>query len=150
MMLIICDKEPQKAVKYLVDHTNNQFVFKQLLELGQLVSSSGISKVFKRVVQGKELQKWILRNPNWTCSFYNRLLIYCLENVNMKDATVVRLSSIFNDLKKYSNGKSDLDDTIVFRYKEDYEDANYSTNSYVPINEGIAEYRKYIDWKYTK
>ena len=68
-MLIITDKNPYKAAGWLLDNTNKNFCFKQLLELSQLVSSTGISNVYKPVKQGKELQAWILIGFSQLCSF---------------------------------------------------------------------------------
>ena len=55
MMFIICDKSPDKAVDWLVENTNKQFVWKQLLELCQLICSAGFSNEFRKLKQGKEL-----------------------------------------------------------------------------------------------
>ena len=75
-MLIITDKKPEKAVNYLVNKTNKNFCFKQLLELAQLICSANISNVYKQVPQGKQLQEWIKENKLWTYRFYTTLLFW--------------------------------------------------------------------------
>ena len=87
MMLIICDKDPYKAVKYLIANTNKNFVFKQLLELGQLICSCGFSDVYKKINQGKKLQEWIKYNPMWVLRYFTQLYIWCLLNINLKEKT---------------------------------------------------------------
>ena len=69
MMLIVLSKWPRKAAERVPD----KIKFKQLLELGQLVCSTGVSSVFKPVRQGKEIQEWIKRNPRWTFLYFENL-----------------------------------------------------------------------------
>ena len=78
MMFFILDKNPKEAVKYLVENAPRVLKCKQLLELGQLICSCGYSDVYKKVQQGKEIQKWIKKNVAWVSAYYGELLKYCL------------------------------------------------------------------------
>lgn len=53
MMLIITDKDPIKAVLYLEKYTPKNFWMKQLIELGQLICSAGISNQYKKIYRGE-------------------------------------------------------------------------------------------------
>lgn len=54
MMLLILDKNPILAANLVP----SKLKFKQLLELSQLICSAGISGVYKKIPQGKEIQNW--------------------------------------------------------------------------------------------
>ena len=152
MMLIVTDKNPYKAASWLLDNTNKNFCFKQLLELAQLISSAGISNVYKPVNQGKELQAWILKHKLWTYRFYTALFFWCMGSVNCKPKTLKDLSDIRYDLadsldhyKRCCKPK-----TAVFRYKEGYV-SKYPTNSELPFDVCTEEYKKYItEYKFRK
>lgn len=146
MMLIICDKDPQKAVKYLVEHTNKNFVFKQLLELGQLICSAGISDVYKKIPQGKELQEWVKYNAKYGHYMFMQLLKYVKKNINISKETYSRLYRIECDYSLYLFYSNKYTKTAIFRYKKDYK-SQYPTNSELPINVAIEEYKKYLEWK---
>lgn len=150
MMLIICDSDPKKAVDYLIEHTNKQFVFKQLLEAGQLICSVGISDEFKPVKQGKELQEWILKYPCFTFDYAQELFSFCQVNINMKDITVKKFRGIFGNLglKALCTFKKEPS-TAIFRYKKGYK-TDIPTNTLLPIDKCCEEYKKYLDWKMRK
>ena len=172
MMLIICDKSPDKAVGWLVEYTNKNFVFKQLLELGQLVSSVGISDVYKKINQGKSLQEFCKKHIEWIYYFYEYLYLWCKDNVKMQQRTKTRMQEIRADLfcnckieaikRKIMNSghrigfdieirpiKYDLD-TAIFRYKNGYE-CEYSSNSELDIDLCCSLYRDYIkNFKFRK
>ena len=73
MFLLILDKNPDKSAELVPDRLK----FKQMLELGQLICSAGISNVFKPIKQGKELQVWIKNNKNWIYWYMMFLFNYC-------------------------------------------------------------------------
>lgn len=160
MMLILCDKNPIKAANYLIQNTNKTFVFKSLLEAGQLICSCKISNIFKPINRGKEIQEWIIENPHYTYSYFVSLLAYCKETIKMEEITYCKLRSIASDLELYIMKNSLLPKNvcckfenlqpknIVFRYKKGYI-SNYETNSWLPVDEGIKEYKKYLKWKMT-
>lgn len=150
MMLIICDNNPQKAVDYLAEHTNKQFVFKQLLELGQLICSADISDEFKPVNQGQELQKWILANSAWTADFFEKLFDWCVFNghIKMSYETICKLEHIYETIRYFARCKLSKNTikTAVFRYKKGYK-TDIPTNTLLPIDKCCEEYKKYLDWK---
>ena len=151
MMLIIADKSPYKAVDWLIENTNKQFVWKQLLELGQLICFCGISEVFKPLKQGKELQNWIVTHLTWVSSYFSYLYNKCLFDINLKDETKKKISKINMDLYNCLDLKIPVFtpifvDTAIWRYSKDYE-SKYPTNSELPIDICVEEYKKYLEWK---
>ena len=70
MMLLILDENPILAANLVP----SKLKFKQLLELSQLICSAGISDVYKKILQGKEIQNWILENPAWVYRYFDTLL----------------------------------------------------------------------------
>ena len=146
MMLIIADKDPYKSAKYIAEHTNKNFLFKSLLELGQLVCSCGISKVYKPVKRAYEIQDWILKNKLWVYRYYRSLWYYCMSKINMKSKTALDLYNIENDLFDSIEKKKRIvyPKTCIFRYKKGY-NSKYESNSELPLEEGVKEYRKYIE-----
>lgn len=146
MMYIITSKNPREAVDYLIKNTNKNFCFKQLIELSQLISSSGISNQMKRIPQGKELQEWIKDNPYYTHNFYLSLCAYCIENIKMKLETIVKLVNINSDLLNYTIKKHATDKLThaYFRYNKNYK-SEYKTKSLLPVEIACKEYKKYIE-----
>ena len=171
MMLIIADKDPKLAVDYLVEHTNKNFAFKQLLELGQLVSSCGISDVYKKVNQGKELQEFCKQYIEWIYYYYENLCVWCKNNIKMQQRTKTRISEIRADIfikcEVYKKKHKIIDSghrigfeielapiiydlpSAIFRYKQGYE-CEYKSNSELPIDIATVEYKKYLNWKFKK
>ena len=171
MMLIICSDKPDKAVDWLVENTNKNFCFKQLLELGQLICSTYISDVYKPVKQGQELQTFIIKHIEWIYYYYACLYSKCkyLE-MNMQQKTKTKIDEIMLDLfinskleakkhkKRYSGYrfgfevevlpiKYDLE-TAIWRYSKEYE-SEYPTNSELPIEVVTELYKEYIKWKFS-
>lgn len=143
MMLIICDKHPYLAGKFLIEYTNKNFVFKQLLELCQLICSAGISNIYKKIPQGKELQEWVKNNPHWVSRYMAKLIRFSQDNVNLKKDTECKITHIYCDLLNYTPKFTDRIDDAIFRYKQGYK-SKYETNTLLPINIAVNEYRKYI------
>lgn len=156
MMFIIADKDPHKAVQYLLKHTDKRFYFKQLIELGQLICSAGFSNEYKAINRGKAIQDWIKRNPVWTYWYYKDLLYEC-KDIFKQPAALKRAVGIKTDLLlhgcqigyqtslTYSNIA-----TAVFRYKQGYK-SKYATNTELPIKTACAEYINYIEhYKFNK
>lgn len=140
MMFIIADKQPTKAVNFLIENTNKNYCFKQLLELSQLLASCGYTKQMKPIRQGADIQGWIKQNKAWTYNYYKELNKWVQNNINLKQETRVKFNTIEHDIQTYSN--TDIKD-VVFRYKQGYV-CKYKTNSLLPINIGVREYKKYI------
>ena len=151
MFLLVLDKNAFRAAEAIPDRLK----FKQLLELGQLVCSAGISSVFKPIKQGKELQEWVKKHPDWTYMFYDRLFEWVLRNVNVKDETIGKFCRIKTDLhqkaKEYcgkSNSSRTYPDFAIFRYIKEYKPYTvYETNKELPIDIAVEEYSEYIRWK---
>lgn len=152
MMLIALDKNPYRAAELVPDRLK----FKQLLELGQLICSTGISSVFKPVRQGKKLQEWIKSHTDWTYMYYDRLFVWTLRNVNLKNETTGKLLRIKYDLheefKNYYNENYYIrrvnPNTLIFRYVKEYAgNTKYATDSEIGADEAVKEYRKYMEWK---
>ena len=165
MMLIIPSPDGKECVDWLVENTNKSFCFKQLLELGQLICSAGISDVYKPIKQGKEIQKWITKNKEWVFFYYFELYTFCKRSdIDMKKETMERIDEISTDLFcncKLKGTKSkvmpkvvdiypikyDLE-TAIWRYSKEYS-SDYPTNSELPIEECCEQYRKYLEWKFS-
>ena len=140
MIFIIADKQPTKAVNFLIENTNKNYCFKQLLELSQLLASCGYTKQMKPIRQGVDIQAWIKQNKAWTYNYYKELNKWVQDNINLKQETRVKFNTIEHDIK--TDNISDIKD-VVFRYKQGYT-CQYKTNSLLPINIGTVEYKKYI------
>ena len=146
MMLIIADKDPYKNAMYIAERTNKNFLFKSLMELGQLICSAGVSSEFKRIKRAYEIQDWILSNKLWVYRYYTELFFLCLNRINMRSSTALRLWKIRDDLWESIEKRKRITypKTCIFRYKKGYK-SKYETNSSLPIKEGIKEYRRYIE-----
>ena len=144
MMFLIQDRSAVQAAKMVPD----KLKFKQLIELCQLICSAGFSDVFEKVTRGKEIQEWIRSNRNWTFLYGITLYNWCWSNIKMKEATKIKCAKILNSLNKNDDtyGVPVIND-VIFRYKKEYKGAFYATNSLLPIQKGIEEYIRYVDWK---
>ena len=151
MFLLILDKDPIKSANLVP----NGIKFKQLIELGQLICSAGISNVYKPIRQGKSIQQWIKRNPEWIAMYYFWLKKYCVENIKGKFQTFMNIEMIYNDIyflccERQKEIKEPLK-TAIFRYSIDYSHkTKHPTNTELPIDECIKESEKYINWKKEK
>ena len=142
MMLIITSVNPYMASEYLIDNTNKNFCFKSLLEIAQLISSCGISSVYREVKQGKMLKEWIKQNISWVYRFYCSLFLWCLKNINLKDKTKKDLLQIENDLFNHLDGNL-IPKTAIWRYSKEYE-SEYPTNSELDIDLVCELYKTYL------
>ena len=148
MFLLVLDEDPITSANLVPD----KLKFKQLIELGQLICSAGISDVYKPIRQGKEIQKWIKRHLEWVAIYYFWLKKYCVENVKGKFQTFMNIEMIYNDIyfficERQKEIKEPLK-TAIFRYSKDYEDFTiFKTNSELPIKDCVKEYKKYVEWK---
>lgn len=152
MMFIIANKDPHKAVEYLISHTDKRFYFKQLIELGQLICSTGISSEYKKINRGKAIQDWIVRHPTWTYWYYKDLLYQC-QDIFKNPSAYKRAAKIKQDLLLDENTGMEDNPTIttaIFRYKQGYH-SEYTTNSELPIDIACKEYIRYIEtYKFKK
>lgn len=145
-MLIIADKDPYKNARYIAERTNKNFLFKSLLELGQLICSTGVCSIYDPVKRAYEIQDWILKNKLWVYRYYKTLWWECLGDINWKPKTCKELYEIGNALFDSMEKKKRIvyPKTCIFRYKKGY-NSKYESNSELPLEEGIKEYRKYIE-----
>ena len=146
MMLIVADRDPYKNAHYIAEHTNKNFLFKSLLELAQLICSCEISCIYKPVKRAYEIQDWILKNKLWVFRYYTALSFLCLGNIKMSAKTMVDFYIIRDDLWVSIEKKRRIiyPKTCIFRYRKGY-NSKYESNSELPLEEGIKEYRKYIE-----
>lgn len=142
MFLLVLDKNPVKAAELVPD----KLKFKQLLELCQLICSAGISNVYKPIKQGKELQEWIKKYPEWILFYMETLFNFCCINCNLSIETIHKQTIISKDLLSVCKDYSFILESAIFRYSKDYQ-CNIPTNTELPINECIEQYKKYIEWK---
>lgn len=147
MFLLILDKNPYKSVELIPDRLK----FKQLLELGQLICSAGISDVYRPVNQGKKLQAWIKENVYFTFCMYDSLMTWCVRNINLKTKTLKDFCNIRDGLYCFltrAKRSSKVTTNGIFRYIKEYKPfTRYNTNTQLPIEECVKEYKKYINWK---
>lgn len=139
-MLIILDKNPIVAANLVPD----KIKFKQLIELCQMICSCGYCDIYKKVRQGQNIQEWIKKNHTWVKSYAKTLLDWCEENINLKLKTYQDLNNIISSMP-VSLWVLPIR-TAILRYKEGYE-CKYSTNTELPIDIAIEEYKKYVAWK---
>ena len=147
MMFIIADKDYNKAVEYLIDNTNKNYCFKQLLELSQLLASCGYTNQMKPIKQGKDLQQWIKQNKAWTYNYYKKLHEWVKHNINLSPTTRKKFNQIETDIA-CTEDKEIVN--AIFRYKQGYP-CLYETNSLLGIDKASTEYKKYIEtYKFKK
>ena len=154
MMFLILDETPLGSVDYLLKHTNEKYLKKQVLELLQLICSAGYSNVYKKIPQGKAIQDWI--KADHTNQLY---VFYYLEYAfyllyNELNPIPEKYDQIFLDymesIKLYNWDQCNCTDikTAIFRYQKQYKEyTTYETNIELPIDICIKEYRKYLKWK---
>lgn len=148
MFLLILDKDPLKSAQLVPD----KLKFKQLIELCQLICSAGISDIYKPIKQGKALQEWVKKHPEYIAIYMWSLKDYCKDNIRLKYKTVFDIEQIYFDLYYFCKDRVKMikepTTTAIFRYSKDYEGfTKHSTNTELPIDECIKEYKKYIEWK---
>ena len=141
MMLIICSKIPSEAARLVP----NRLKFKQLLELCQMICSCGYSDIYKKIPQGKAIQEWIKRNPTWTKEYIIHLFQWCKENRKLTNKTCNDISQIIMSMPVLFWVLPIR--TAVFRYSKEYKNTSYPTDSELPIDIAIEEYKKYMEWK---
>jgi hypothetical protein len=140
MMFLILDRNPVKSASLVPD----KLKFKQLLELAQMISTI-TGSVYKPVRQGKEIQEWIKKYPDYTKFYYRTLYAWCIENIKMQEKTIKDLMTIYLSLK--SAKFIHYPETAIFRYNKNYKGTSWQNNSELSINTAIYEYKKYLCWK---
>ena len=143
--IFVTDKTPEVSYKFLIENTNKSYVFKQLIELAQLICSCGYSEVYKPIKQGKEIQEWIKKNKLWVYRFYTCLWFWCVGHIKMKPKTLCDLYFIRNHLFDNIKHKKRITypKTAIWRYSKKY-NSDYPTNSELPIEEVCELYKTYL------
>ena len=153
MMLIIADVNAREAVDWLIENTSKQFVWKQTLELTQLLATCGITNQMKTLRQGKQICEWINRNENifFVYCYYCNLLNWCEDNIKMLPATWLKLlktrDCLWQEARKCRTPNKPIK-TAIWRYSKEYE-SDYPTNSELPIEVVTELYKEYIKWKFS-
>ena len=143
MQLYILDKNPIISASLVPD----KYKFKMLIELGQLLAGAGISNVYKPIKQGKELQAWVSEHRDYIYSYFNKLLRWSKSHINMSDSTVAKLEQIGLDLADSIGKVAEKEPThAYFRYAKEYK-CDVASKTLLPIDDCIAEYKKYLEWK---
>jgi len=145
LQLYILDRNPIIAAQKVPD----KYKFKMLIELGQLICSAGISDVYKKIPQGKELQDWVSQYKIWTYKYFLGLYRWSENNIKMELKTSIKLITILTQLshKCCSEATSSANPTHGhFRYEKNYI-CDVESKSLLPIDKCIEEYTKYIEYK---
>ena len=143
MQLLILDTNPIISASLIPD----KYKFKMLIELGQLLASAGLTNVYKPIKQGKELQAWVSEHRDYTYSYFDKLLRWSKSHVNMKSETLAKLEQIQTDLFNCVYAISYKEPThAYFGYTKEYK-CDIASKTLLPIDDCIAEYKKYIEWK---
>lgn len=146
MFLLILDKNPYNAAELIPDRLK----FKQLLELCQLICSAGISDVYKKIYQGKELQKWIKNNPQWIYCYLCELIQFNYNKFKdiEKRQKIIKINADLYCYIRDNQIKIKEPQTAIFRYVKEYaEFTEYESNSELPVDVAISEYKRYLEYK---
>ncbi|MBQ3423232.1 MAG: hypothetical protein IJH34_16600 [Romboutsia sp.] len=144
MMFLVLAKTPLGSVDYLLNHTNEKYLKKQVLELLQLICSAGYSNVYKKIPQGKAIQNWIKANHTnemftWFYLDYAFHLLYLPSNMGFDPKYEIpeNYKQIYADFTnvvvKELTDPTDIK-TAIFRYQKQYkENTLYESNIELPI-----------------
>lgn len=142
MMLIVLDKDYLESANLLPDSIKH----KALLELMQMLSCI-VGFGYEKIPQGKEIKKWISENKRWVYYYANELYNYLDWKQSLKETTRIKYKCLIDLLWcECENEKYHEPTSAILRYKEGYE-CKYPTNTELPIEECIREYKKYVEWK---
>jgi len=144
MMLLILHENPYEAAI----RVSKKYKHKQLLELMQMISCI-VDFGYKQIPQGKKIKEWIVKNIDWTYVYAKTL--FQDKNLNLKEETKIKYKCLLDLLLLRGNGSFIVPNatTAIFRYKKGYA-CRYESNSELPIDVAVEEYKKYLDWKFKK
>lgn len=138
MFLLVLSSNPVEAAMLVP----KRYQHKQLLELMQMLSCV-VNFGYEKLPNGKEIKKWIEKNPDWTY-MYAKIL---MQNVNLTEETKIKYKCLIDLLNLKCPKRLCVPNatTAIFRYVKEYaEFTEYNSNSELPIDVAIEEYRKYI------
>jgi hypothetical protein len=141
MQLYILDKNPQVCAELLP----KKFRFKMLLELAQMVNTVSGCGTYKSIKQGKEIQYFIKAYRFWVMEYYWKLFEMVKINTKLKDKTKEDLIKIYFSYPP-NHVQFEVPKYAPFRYKNTY-NSLIPSGQVLPIDECIAEYTKYLEWK---
>ena len=141
MMLLVLHENPYEAAI----RVPKQYKHKQLLELMQMISCI-VDFGYKQLPTGKKIKEWIVKNIDWTYVYAK--ILFQDKDLNLKEETRIKYKCLLDLLllkgETYivPNAK-----TAIWRYSKEYE-SEYPTNSELPIDICVEEYKKYLEWKF--
>jgi hypothetical protein len=124
----------------------DKYKFKMLIELGQLICSVGISDVYKKINQGKELQEWVNCNKSWVYFYFSYLFDWAKHKsgLKLKESTITKLNSIQEDFAIVTLFMPIVVPTdAYFRYHKDYK-CEIASKTLLPLEECIKQYEDYL------
>ena len=140
MFLLVLDKNPTNSAQLVP----KRYKHKQLLELMQMLSCV-VNFGYEKLPTGKEIKKWIEKNPDWTY-IYAKILMH---ELNLKEETKIKYTCLL-DLLYLKCNKFIVPNakTAIFRYVQEYSEfTEYQSNSELPIDIAVKEYQKYLEYK---
>ncbi len=138
MMLLILDKNPTEAALSVPSRLKH----KQLLELMQMISCV-VNFGYKPLPQGKVLKKWIDSHKAWVYAYAKVLM----SDLNLSQETEIKYNCLLRLLGPAVIGTVRDIETAIFRYAKEYGDTEYPTDTELPIDIAVEEYKKYLKWK---
>lgn len=143
MMLFVLDKDYLKSAELLPDSIKH----KALLELMQMLSCI-VGFGYEKIPQGKKIKEWISKNKRWVYYYANELYNYLDCKQSLKKTTKIKYRCLIDLLWcECENEKYHEPTTGIFRYIKDYNNTTYATDTELPIEDCIFEYKKYLEWK---
>ena len=144
MMLIVLDRNPITAAQKIPDGIRH----KALLELMQMLSCV-VGFGYEKLPNGKAIKEWIIKNKLWILGYVVTLYeLFCETAKNPKEETKIKYKCLLDLLRcQYENEKYHEPTTAILRYVKEYGDAAYPTDTELPIDIAVREYKKYVEWK---
>ena len=138
MFLLILDKNPTEAALSVPPRLRH----KQALELFQMISEV-VGFGYKPIPQGKALKKWISKHKAWIY-VYAKVLI---ADLNLSRETEIKYKCLLKLLGPIVEVTVKNAETAVFRYVKEYKDTEYPTDTELPIDIAVEEYKRYLEYK---
>ena len=149
IQLFILDKSAEKSAQILFDAMGSKYCFKLAIEGFQLICSAGFSDIYKKIPQGKIFQNWLkdyLPARDWFYENVSHLLLLSSYEINISEETEIKTDKILQDFSDNLPFETENLVYAPFRYAKEYK-CNIPTDTLLPIEDCIAEYKKYLEWK---